>query len=706
MESNIKLKLNIPNICIFILLIIIGYIYYNKYLLKEKEHFQINILTKLNNNLTKFNDSIKQNRHGYKKEKNKKMKLKYNKYKKIKPKKIEDSKILITGSTKGFGLEIAKEVNKKKPILIITGRNKSKVDDLVKVLKRTNEDVYGFAVDLSKKGSAEKLFNLVYNKVGVIDILINNAFTSKGSRFLISKNESDWNKEFNVNINSSIVLSQKFAYKMKVYKVKGRIINISSYISKSNNTLQNSGSEILFKNMLEKFTNMLAEELYNERIAVTTIRIDDFLNSGIKNFLTDSLEQSKTMSDTFGKYLGKDPKKIMPLVNYSLTAPFHEISGKVLSSKAFEENSKLSKIVPSHNLKLNNDIYKKILYTKTIKRTDKDKIYLVKQNPYKTSPRITNYLNKTQKHFNNVNTISKYDIIIDNVIAKKLKIKSNNLVFFKNEYDCIKKIIEMLVPKYQEIVSIFPSFEILQLICYENKIEIKYAMMEIIKKKFFVPDYDRILALITTKTKLIYLSSPNIISGQNIVDNQEFKLFIEAIPDNIPILIDQRFIEFCSEINKETLNPLDYLKKENIIVLRTFNNFYSIENLELTYIMTNQNLAKLIRTSQVINPIDKFTEDLALKVYNDKYYDDIRKQIKQERNRIFKILDENKIKYLDSDTNFFLISSNVDRDIIKTDLEKRGIILYSSFDGHDEYWTLPIGIKSTNDIILDIILAT
>ena len=72
---------------------------------------------------------------------------------------------------------------------------------------------------------------------------------------------------------------------------------------------------------------------------------------------------------------------------------------------------------------------------------------------------------KTQKHFNNVNTISKYDIIIDNVIAKKLKIKSNNLVFFKNEYDCIKKIIEMLVPKYQEIVSIFPSFEILQLIC-------------------------------------------------------------------------------------------------------------------------------------------------------------------------------------------------------------------------------------------------
>ena len=44
--------------------------------------------------------------------------------------------------------------------------------------------------------------------------------------------------------------------------------------------------------------------------------------------------------------------------------------------------------------------------------------------------------------------------------------------------------------------------------------------MEIKKDKFFVPDYDRLLSLINTKTKLVYLSSPNIISGQNIVDNK------------------------------------------------------------------------------------------------------------------------------------------------------------------------------------------
>ena len=135
------------------------------------------------------------------------------------------------------------------------------------------------------------------DKVGVIDVLINNAFMAKGSQFLLNKNSEDWNNEFNVNINSAIMLSQKFAYKMRIRNVTGRIINISSYISKSKNTMLNSGSQILFKNMLEKFTNMFAEELYNDKIAVTTIRIDELLNTNFKNFLKNTRKfQKKTIN--------------------------------------------------------------------------------------------------------------------------------------------------------------------------------------------------------------------------------------------------------------------------------------------------------------------------------------------------------------------------------------------------------------------------
>ena len=65
---------------------------------------------------------------------------------------------------------------------------------------------------------------------------------------------------------------------------------------------------------------------------------------------------------------------------------------------------------------------------------------------------------------------------------------------------------------------------------------------------------------------------------------------------------------------------------------------------------------------------------------------------------------ENDIKFLESDTNFFLIKTSDTRDIVQDQLEKRGLILYSSYDGHDNYWTLPLGDEETNSILLDTIL--
>ena len=702
MGTNLLMKYNI--IFIISLLLICGYLYYNKYLQKQKEHFQISKLTEFRERIEKYNKKTRD--YYYPENKDKKKKININKkYIPVKPKKIGDSKILITGSTRGLGFQIAKEVNKHKPILIIHGKTEKNVNKAVEKLKKSNENVFGFVVDFSEKNAAEKLYNLVNDKVGVIDVLINNAFMAKGSQFLLNKNSEDWNNEFNVNINSAIMLSQKFAYKMRIRNVTGRIINISSYISKSKNTMLNSGSQILFKNMLEKFTNMFAEELYNDKIAVTTIRIDELLNTNFKNFLKNTMKVSEENNKLFGNFFGIDPKDVMPVVNYTLTAPFHEISGKVISTKAFDENKKLSKIVPSHNLKLNKDIYKQISFTKTIKRDEKGKKYLVKQNPFKSSPRIKEFLASKKSKMNRVNNVAKYDSILDNVIAKKLKVEPENIVFFKNEYDAIKKIIELLVPKYQDIISEYPAFEIMNLVAYENKIEVKYVYSDLVKNKYFKINYDNLLSLINTKTKLIYLSSPNIVSGQHILNDEDFKKFIKSVPDNIPIVIDQRYLEFATDISKESLKPLKYLNKENIIILRTFNNFYSIENLELTYIITNKDLAKFIRETQIINPLDKFVENMALQVYNDKYYDEIREKMKLERERIFQILDNNNVEYLPSDTYFFLIKTNESREDIIKDLENMGLIMYVSVDMQGSYWTLPLSTPKTNQIIMDVILS-
>ena len=137
------------------------------------------------------------------------------------------------------------------------------------------------------------------------------------------------------------------------------------------------------------------------------------------------------------------------------------------------------------------------------------------------------------------------------------------------------------MPKVNTIVAEYPCCPLLFLLTKNSQIEMKYIMLQEKDYSTIIPALKNITKKITSRTKLIYLSSPNTVSGQSL-PIEVFEEILEKIPENIVILIDQRFVDFVME--KNIFNPLKYLNR-NIIVLRSFNNIYGIENLELSYIM-------------------------------------------------------------------------------------------------------------------------
>ena len=383
------------------------------------------------------------------------------------------------------------------------------------------------------------------------------------------------------------------------------------------------------------------------------------------------------------------------LFMYTIKAPFHEISGKIISSDSFKQNIELSKIIPAHQMKLNKT-YKDFNFNTFTKQ--KDKTYLVKQNPYNMSSNIKKLLNKNDLKI--INNEAKYKPILDIIISKKLNISKKNIVFFKSEYECIKKIIEIFVPKYQSIIVVNPIWSLLKLICLENKINIEYSTLKN-NSKHLTPNFNLILKYINTKTKLIYLSSPNIISGQSI-EKDDFEAFEKEVPENIIIVLDQRYVEFSNK--KNILKGNTYLNYKNLIVLRTFNNFYSIENLELSYILANKEISKFINENTLVNQINHFNEQLALEVYSDSYYSDIKSKLIKERKRIIGHLKENKIDFFPTETHFLLVKLNKKKKIIEEELQKHNIILYKSNDNYNYHWTLPLSIPSINDKIIDVLI--
>jgi histidinol-phosphate aminotransferase len=387
--------------------------------------------------------------------------------------------------------------------------------------------------------------------------------------------------------------------------------------------------------------------------------------------------------------------KFTPLFMYTIKAPFHEISGKIISGDSFKQNIELSKIIPAHQMKLNKT-YKDFKFNKFTKQ--KNKTYLVKQNPYDMSPNINKLLNKN--NMKTINNESKYKPVLDIIISKKLKISKDTIVFFKSEYECIKKIIDTFVPKYQSVIVVNPIWTLLKLVCLENKVNIEYSKLNN-NSKNLTPNFNLILKYINTKTKLIYLSSPNIISGQSI-EKDDFEAFMKEVPENIIVVLDQRYIEFSDKPN--ILKGETYLNHKNLIVLRTFNNFYSIENLELSYIIVNKEISKFISENILINQIDYFNEQLALEVYNDTYYRTIKSKLIKERKRIIGHLKENKIDFFPTETNFILIKLNKKKNVVEEELEKRNIILYKSNDNYNYHWTLPLSTPTINDTIVDVLI--
>ena len=601
--------------------------------------------------------------------------------------------ILITGSSKGIGLEIAKKLANYNTKIIVTGKTEKTIKSAVELLSKKNENIIGITADLSHDENIDKLFAESIDNFQKIDILINNVSSKKSGNKLTDQKYEDWMVDINVNVNSIFKLTQKVIQHMKRKYIKGKIINISSNISKDRDTKTNTGSQILSKSFIERISDILADENYRHKISIDTIRIDN------ENKSKKSVWE-ETVNNFFNSHYDSSENIASTILNI-IKLPHTELTGKLYTTSTFSETPELSKLVPSYNLALNKNVHS--IFDHHKKDDTKNYTYINTQNPYGLSKNLKLSLSKYNYNKSKLNIKTEYNNKLNDILSKKLKVNSDKITLFKNEYQALKKIIYTFVPKYNNVFSLYPSHEYLELLSNENKFEIKYTIFKV-NDSSIQPKYEHIINYITPKTKLIYLSCPNLISGQMLL-KEDFERFIQELPKNIIVLIDQTYIDFVNK-KEEHLNPLKYTKN-NIMVLRTFSNFYGFENLELSYIVASPEISKLLRESNIIeNQIDNFTESISIDCLNDnKHKSFIKRKIHEEKMRIYDILQENEIPFFPSDANYILINPNKEKDTIIKELKDNNIILNDINLYYDKYWPLPISTKKINDKVLDIIIS-
>ena len=141
---------------------------------------------------------------------------------------LKDKVAIITGSTKGIGMETAKTFAREGAKVVICGTRENAINEVVAEIKATGAEAMGFKVDVSNRGQVNDMVAAVKNAWGKVDILVNNAGVTADA-MLKKMTEEQFDKVININMKGVFNCAQA-VLEIMTEQGSGVILNATSVV--------------------------------------------------------------------------------------------------------------------------------------------------------------------------------------------------------------------------------------------------------------------------------------------------------------------------------------------------------------------------------------------------------------------------------------------------------------------------------------------
>jgi len=175
---------------------------------------------------------------------------------------------LVTGSTHGLGMAMAKGLGHAGATIIINGNSSQpKIDEAVLEFKKEGITVFGYKFNVAVESEVITAISKIESEVGPIDILINNAGIIKRIP-LIEMDVADFKEVVDIDLVSPFIVSKHVAKGM-IARQQGKIINICSMMSELGRN--GVGAYAAAKGGLKMLTKNMATEWAKHNVQVNGI---------------------------------------------------------------------------------------------------------------------------------------------------------------------------------------------------------------------------------------------------------------------------------------------------------------------------------------------------------------------------------------------------------------------------------------------------
>lgn len=312
------------------------------------------------------------------------------------------------------------------------------------------------------------------------------------------------------------------------------------------------------------------------------------------------------------------------------------------------------------------------------------------ENPYGSSPKARDAMVEEMKNIHYYPEVTAP--VLGDALSTYLNVTPDRFIFGNGSDEIIRMLTRTYVNPGEEVVMAEVTFP-----RYRTNVLIEGGVPVTVPMKQGTHDLEAMKAAINERTKMVFVCNPNNPTG-TIVGEQELLDFLEALPPEVMIVLDEAYYEYVhSDDYLESLHVLD--RFPNLVILRTFSKVYGMASVRAGYGITQPEVVQeLLKGKEPFN-VNRLAQAGAVAALGDhEFLEHTLEKNKEGRLYLEAAFQRMGLSFFPTHTNFIMVDVKKGAAAVHQSLLKQGIIIRPGhMMGYPSMLRVTIGTTEENE---------